>query len=230
MFPPSVVRPEPVDPEGHPRVGPATSTGPPSPRQCGRCRSMFPGDPALDPSAAPRWWVCPPCRLALFPSESREHKSSRWATARVTPEELAPNPATRRPTALVPAPGPAAGDPPPHGTARPKVGPSWFSQRGEHEEIAQGLARRSIELAEKSGGDDIREVALELMRASNHDAATLQHALVMCRSLSRDDPTDERVKRGIRLLQQVTTFLGVPPPLFDAGHAPTPGHYAAARS
>jgi len=55
------------------------------------------------------------------------------------------------------------------------------------------------------------------MRAADHDPAMLQHALVVCRSLSRDDPTDERVKRAIRLLKQVTTFLGVPPHLFDAG-------------
>jgi hypothetical protein len=192
---------------------------------------MFPGDPAVDPSAAPRWWVCPPCRVALFPSESRGHTSSRWASARLTHEDLAPNPATRKRTVL-PAPGPAAGDPASPGVDPPNdgVSPSWVTQHGEHEEHAQRLARRSIELAARSEGDDIGEVALELMRAGNHDAATLEHALVMCRSLSRGDPTDERVKRGIRLLQQVTRFLGVPPQPFDADYLLAPERYVAARS
>ena len=98
---PGVIRPRSVDPEGVERaVGPTVSTGPPSPRQCGRCRSVFPGDPALDPSAAPRWWVCPPCRIALVPSESRKHKSSRWATTPLTHKHVAPNRATRTPAVL----------------------------------------------------------------------------------------------------------------------------------
>ena len=35
-------------------------------RQCGRCRLMFPGDPELVPGTIPDWWVCTPCRSALF--------------------------------------------------------------------------------------------------------------------------------------------------------------------
>lgn len=93
---------------------------------------------------------------------------------------------------------------------------SWFAPSGGREERAQLVARRSIDLATRPGDDEIGEVALELMRAGNHDPATLQHALTLCRSLSRDDPTDQGLKRAIRLLQQVTTFLGVPPHLFDA--------------
>jgi hypothetical protein len=38
----------------------------PPPRQCGRCRLMFPGDPTLHPTALPDWWLCPPCRAALL--------------------------------------------------------------------------------------------------------------------------------------------------------------------
>jgi hypothetical protein len=94
--------------------------------------------------------------------------------------------------------------------------PSWFVGAGERDEQSQRVARCSIELAARSEGHEIGEVALELMRAGNHDPATLQHALVVCRSLSRDDPADPRVKRAIRLLQDVTEFLGVPPHLFDA--------------
>lgn len=36
------------------------------PRQCGRCRLMFEGDPTLHPTALPEWWLCPPCRVALW--------------------------------------------------------------------------------------------------------------------------------------------------------------------
>lgn len=105
---------------------------------------------------------------------------------------------------------------------------SWFVERGEREEEAQRLARCSIELAGRAEVDEIGAVALELMRTGNHDPATLQHALVMCRSLLRAAPSDTRVKRAIRLLQHVTRFLGVPPHLFDARHLPAPA--AASRS
>jgi hypothetical protein len=125
-------------------------------------------------------------------------------------------------TPHLPVPAAAAGDSAPRGSAAQDtdVTPSWFFERGEREEQAQRLARHSIELAGRSEVDEIGKVALELMRMGNHDPATLQHALVMCRSLSRGDPSDERMKRAIRLLQHVTTFLGVPPRLFDARHLP----------
>jgi len=38
----------------------------PAPRQCGRCREMFEGDPTLLPTAIPAWWLCPPCQTALI--------------------------------------------------------------------------------------------------------------------------------------------------------------------
>ena len=58
--------------------------GPPTPRACGRCRREFPGDGALNPSAAPPWSVCTPCRIALFGDGSHPHMSSRWATSRTS--------------------------------------------------------------------------------------------------------------------------------------------------
>ncbi len=164
--------------------------GPPSPRQCGRCRSVFPGDTVLDPSAAPKWWACAGCRRALFPRAPRKVQPRQRVSVR---------------------PG-QDGD----------VSPSWFVEGGERDERAQRVARCSIELAARSASDEIGEVALELMRAGDHDPATLRHALAMCRSLSRDDPTDPRVKRAIRLLQDVTEFLGVPPHLFDARRLTAP--------
>jgi hypothetical protein len=131
-----------------------------------------------------------------------------------------------------PVPAPAAQVQPHQRVSLRPVGttdadPSWLVEHGEREEQAQRLARYSIELASRSDTDDIGDVALELMRAGNHDPATLQHALVVCRSLSRDDPKDQPVKRAIRLLRHVTAFLGVPPSLYDALHLPAP---AAARA
>jgi hypothetical protein len=36
------------------------------PRQCGRCRKLFDGDPTLYAGAMPDWWLCPACRIALL--------------------------------------------------------------------------------------------------------------------------------------------------------------------
>lgn len=49
-------------------AAPALGDGAPEarPRQCGRCRLTFEGDPALHPTAVPDWWLCPPCRDALL--------------------------------------------------------------------------------------------------------------------------------------------------------------------
>jgi hypothetical protein len=63
--------------ESHPLREPADADLPA--RQCGRCRAMFAGDPTLNPTALPDWWVCPPCRAALFgrvsvPSEGRSRR------------------------------------------------------------------------------------------------------------------------------------------------------------
>jgi len=39
---------------------------PPAAQQCGRCRRFFEGDATLHPDAQPEWWLCVPCRVALF--------------------------------------------------------------------------------------------------------------------------------------------------------------------
>jgi hypothetical protein len=41
------------------------------PRQCGRCRLIFEGDPTLHPTALPEWWLCPACRVALWGERRR---------------------------------------------------------------------------------------------------------------------------------------------------------------
>jgi len=51
--------------------GPGEGDDTVAPRQCGRCRAMFPGDPTLHPVALPEWWLCPLCRLALLGASPR---------------------------------------------------------------------------------------------------------------------------------------------------------------
>lgn len=41
------------------------------PRQCGRCRMMFEGDPALDISMRNEWCLCPACEAILLPARAR---------------------------------------------------------------------------------------------------------------------------------------------------------------
>ncbi len=40
------------------------------PRQCGRCRMMFEGDPALDASVRNGWALCPACEAILLPGRA----------------------------------------------------------------------------------------------------------------------------------------------------------------
>ena len=54
----------------------------PAPRQCGRCRSTFPGDPTLPRGVALGWWACPPCHeLLLGPGALAKPK---WPAKAVT--------------------------------------------------------------------------------------------------------------------------------------------------
>jgi hypothetical protein len=70
----------------------------PPPRQCGRCRLMFVGDPTLYyPPGRPAWWLCPPCRASLL----GRHPHPTGAAHRVAPairrEDRPTDPAGRRP-------------------------------------------------------------------------------------------------------------------------------------
>ena len=58
--------------------GPNTS-GPPRPRQCGRCRRFFPGESSPELSDALIWWACPPCRTKLFPHPNPNRTSNTAA-------------------------------------------------------------------------------------------------------------------------------------------------------
>jgi hypothetical protein len=92
----------------------------------------------------------------------------------------------------------------------PRFDSSWLSRSGRHEETAQVVVRSSISLAAAGPGADIGRVALALLRVANNDRATLEHALVVCRSLARDDSADERLNAAIRLLERVIVFLAAP--------------------
>jgi hypothetical protein len=43
------------------------------PRQCGRCRLEFDGDPTVVPGTKPGWWLCPPCHTALLGGADHRH-------------------------------------------------------------------------------------------------------------------------------------------------------------
>ena len=47
--------------------------GPVPPRQCGRCRQFFAGDPLLSVSIQQAWWLCPPCHATLLGADRKRH-------------------------------------------------------------------------------------------------------------------------------------------------------------
>jgi hypothetical protein len=51
-----------------------------APRQCGRCRQWFDGDPALHPGAIAAWWLCPACHTALLGDGPDRSPSTRAPT------------------------------------------------------------------------------------------------------------------------------------------------------
>jgi hypothetical protein len=76
-------------------------------------------------------------------------------------------------------------------------------------ERAELICDRSGEMAALVGPDDVGNVAIELLRAADHDQTTLIHALGIGRSRLRREPTDAYARRGVRLLEAVVAFLGV---------------------
>ena len=49
-----------------PASQPASRSGPPAPRTCGRCRGVFPGVLDVAFGQETGWWACGPCRGRLF--------------------------------------------------------------------------------------------------------------------------------------------------------------------
>lgn len=57
-----------VDDDGGPAVprAPTAESTQVAPRQCGRCRQWFDGDPTLHSRAIASWWLCPACHTTLL--------------------------------------------------------------------------------------------------------------------------------------------------------------------
>ena len=85
-------------------------------------------------------------------------------------------------------------------------------------ERAQVVWAHAIELA-GSPSYELFGVILEVLRAAQHDSATVAHALTLGRSRLRIDPTDEAAKRATRLLERTIEFLGVRPAAGEVGIA-----------
>jgi hypothetical protein len=68
---------------------PMVWSGPPLPRQCGRCRSTFAGDRSLGLLVTSKWWACPGCHLAMFGDDAGPHRAA-WATTVLASEPAAP--------------------------------------------------------------------------------------------------------------------------------------------
>jgi hypothetical protein len=77
-------------------------------------------------------------------------------------------------------------------------------------ESAELICDRSGQLAALVG-PDVGNVAIDLLRAADHDETTLIHALAIGRSRVRREPADDSARRGVRLLEAVIAFLGVKP-------------------
>ncbi len=76
-------------------------------------------------------------------------------------------------------------------------------------ERAELICVRSGELAVLVGPDDVGNVAIDLLRAADHDETTLTHALGIGRSRLRREPADDSARRSVQLLEAVVAFLGV---------------------
>ena len=169
------------------------------PRQCGRCRLMFAGDPTLYyPPGRPSWWLCLPCRASLL----GRHPHPTGAAHRVAPAPPAASyrryvVRTDRPTPLADAPNNGSD---PMSTHSPHRGPSEAAQRVWH---------HSLELADYCDQLDPSDQALALLRTARHDADTMTHALGLGRSQARHPSNNETTRRGVRLLERAIAFLGV---------------------
>lgn len=58
-----------------------------TPRQCGRCRQWFDGEPTRYPGAIGGWWLCTACRAALLGARERGSTTTREAA---TPTAVTP--------------------------------------------------------------------------------------------------------------------------------------------
>jgi hypothetical protein len=84
-------------------------------------------------------------------------------------------------------------------------------------ERAELICDRSGELAVPVGPYDVGNVAIDLLRAADHDETTLTHALGIGQSRVRREPADDSARRGVRVLEAVIGFLGIKPRADEVG-------------
>jgi hypothetical protein len=87
-------------------------------------------------------------------------------------------------------------------------------------ERAELICDRSEELATRVGPSDLGSMAIDLLRAAEHDETTLRHALRIGRSRVERKPADKAASRGVGLLEAVIAFLGIRPRADEAGNDP----------
>lgn len=78
-------------------------------------------------------------------------------------------------------------------------------------ERAETVLDRSTDLAADTGPHDVSAIALHLLRAADHDRATLDHALHIGRTRVRREPASRAARRAVQLLESVIGFLGHKP-------------------
>jgi hypothetical protein len=78
-------------------------------------------------------------------------------------------------------------------------------------ERAETVLDHTTDLAATTGPHRIGDVALHLLRVAGHDDATLDHALRIGWTRLQREPANHSVRRAVRLLESVITFLGRKP-------------------
>lgn len=84
-------------------------------------------------------------------------------------------------------------------------------------ERAQLVWRRALELADPVAPGDRFVLAMDLLRAAHHDAATMTHALSIGRTRLHAHPGDASALGGVKVLKAAIVLLGVRPRTDDVG-------------
>jgi len=78
-------------------------------------------------------------------------------------------------------------------------------------ELAHLVWHRTLELTGTVEQLDQLAVVVELLRTAHHNASTMAGALAIGRTCVREQPRDLVARRGTRLLERATAFMGGEP-------------------
>jgi hypothetical protein len=84
-------------------------------------------------------------------------------------------------------------------------------------ERAELVCDRSSELAALAGPPDIGDLAIDLLRAADHDETILRHAMRIGRVRMERESANDSTRGGVRLLEAVIAFLSIRPRADEAG-------------